>query len=87
MSAFFRFSDHDDGTESTKALTGTPRKSDADWRRDLRMSVVHSAGVRCLVTGIGSERGVGAIDAAGVPDLDWGADGNGVGAGWRTWTA
>lgn len=65
----------------TAPWTFLPKKSSADCKSDLRNIVVTSETVRIRSAGIGSERGVGAEDAAGVPETLF--VGRGAGAGWR----
>ena len=67
----------------TAPCTFLPRKSSADLMRDLRKMVVTSETVRMRSTGVGSERGVAACDAAGVLVA---VVGSGEGAAWRTLT-
>ena len=62
----------------TAPSIGLPRKSSADLTRDFKKMVVTSETVRMRSTGIGSERGVGAIEAAGDVTVDLG---RGDGAG------
>jgi hypothetical protein len=62
----------------TAPLTNFPRKSSADFMSDLRNIVVTSDTVRKRSTGIGSERGVGAMEAAGEVTVE---GGRGEGAG------
>jgi hypothetical protein len=66
----------------TEPRIGLPRKSDADWTSDLRKRLVTSDTVNILVAGIGSDRGVGASEAAGVyAGVCVVVDARGVGAG------
>jgi hypothetical protein len=64
-----------------------PRKSSADLTRDLIKMVVTSWTVRVRSAGVGSERGVGAWDAAGVLKVDAVVmEFRGDGEAWRIWT-
>lgn len=67
-----------DGTEMTAPLIDFPRKSSADWTSDLIKIVATSDTLRIRSTRTGSERGVGAWEAAGVAYAEVG---KGVGAG------
>ena len=59
-------SENQAGAVMTAPWIFLPRKSSADWMRDLMKMVVTSETVRMRSAGIGSERGVGACEAAGV---------------------
>ena len=59
-------SENQAGAVMTAPWIFLPKKSSADWMRDLMKMVVTSEMVRMRSAGIGSERGVGACEAAGV---------------------
>jgi hypothetical protein len=59
-------SENQAGALMTAPWTFLPRKSSADWMRDLMKMDVTSETLRMRSAGIGSERGVGACEAAGV---------------------
>jgi hypothetical protein len=65
----------------TAPLIDLPRKSSGDFMSDLRKIVVTSETDSMRSVRIGSERGVGAMDAAGDVKVE---GGRGEGAGWRT---
>lgn len=68
----------------TAPCTFFPRKSSADSTREDMNMVVTSETVKIRSAGRGSERGVGAWEAAGVLRLEVTVlRGSGVGAGWR----
>ena len=67
-----------DGTQITAPLTDLPGRSSADFMSDLRDIVVTSDTVRMRSTRFGSERGDGAMDAAGDVKVE---GGSGKGAG------
>lgn len=75
------------GVVMTAPSTFFPKKSSADWRRDLRKIVATSDTVRIRSWRLGSDRGVPILEAAGVFALDAAADvGRGLGAGCRICT-
>lgn len=67
-----------DGMQITAPLKDLAGRSSADFMNDLRDIVVTSDTVRLRSTRIGSERGVGAMDAAGEVKVE---GGSGEGAG------